>query len=90
MMFTFEIDSESAVVGCTLERWRGALFSVPTSEDLKSIKILVAAICFWSIFKISPNPIAKCVQQCRATGGSPPALQLSILYYKSVVQDSSL
>ena len=39
-MFTFKIDSETALVGSTLERWRGTLFSVPTSEDLKwSIKI---------------------------------------------------
>ena len=28
----------------------------------------MAAICYWSIFKISPNPIAKCAQECRAAG----------------------
>jgi hypothetical protein len=32
---------------------------VPSSEDLKSIKIQVAAICHWNIFKISSNLIAK-------------------------------
>ena len=30
-----------------------------------------------------PNPIAKCVPRCRAAGGGPPTLQLSILYYKA-------
>jgi hypothetical protein len=92
-MFTFELDSDEALVGSTLESTGPLIyphFSAPTSEDLKSIKILVAAICYWSIFKISPNPIAKCVQRCRAAGGGPPFLQLIIFYYKLVVQDSSL
>ncbi len=75
------MDSENALVGCTLEHWRLPVSSVPTSEDLKSIWNQVAAICYWSIFKISPNPIAKCAQGCRAAGGGPPTLKLSILYY---------
>ncbi len=85
-MFTFEIDSEIALVDCTLERWGYPLFSVPVSEDLK---------LNWRLFAISAilkkklNPIAKCMLQCRAAGGGPPALQLSILYYKLVVQDTT-
>ncbi len=39
-MFTFEIDSEHALVGSTLERLEVGVFSVPISEDLKSIKHL--------------------------------------------------
>ncbi len=74
-----EIDSENAIVawGCTLERWlgRGTHISVPTSEDLKSIKILVAAICYGSSFKNSPNPIAKCAQECRAADGGQPTFR---------------
>jgi hypothetical protein len=31
----------------------------------------VAAICCWSIFKISPNPIAKCAQGCSAPRAGP-------------------
>ena len=96
-MFPFEIDSENALVGCTLERWLGRLPAglqrrIPTSEDLK-INLKSSGgdqVCYWSIFKISPNPIAKCAQECRAAGGGPPTLKLSILYYKLVVQDTSL
>jgi len=42
-MFTFEIDSEAALVGSTLERWRYPLISVPISEDLK---------LYWRLFAI--------------------------------------
>jgi hypothetical protein len=74
-MFIFEIDSENALVNCTLERLRSTLFSIPTSEDLNSIKILVAAFfffCNWSILKNSPNPIAKSSRGYRTPRGSPP------------------
>ncbi len=47
---TQEIDIE----GCTLEHWKVGVFSVPTSEDLKSIKNLVAAICHWCHLKNLP------------------------------------
>jgi hypothetical protein len=33
--FTFEIESESAVVVSTLERWKYPGVSIPISEDLK-------------------------------------------------------
>ncbi len=52
-MFTFEIDSEIALVDCTLERWKAGVFSGPTSEDLKSITNLVAAIRHWRHLKKS-------------------------------------
>ncbi len=45
--FTFEIKSEKAVVGCTLEHWRVNAFSVPTQKQLKVLKTIknqVAAI----------------------------------------------
>ncbi len=36
-IFTFEIDSENALVGCKLERWRlHHVLSVPTSDDFKT------------------------------------------------------
>ena len=55
-MFTFKIDTETALVGCTLERWRGTLFSVLTSEDLKSIKIFSGGyLPIIEIFK-TPQP----------------------------------
>jgi hypothetical protein len=34
-MLTFEIDSENALVGNTIERCRSPLISAPISEDLK-------------------------------------------------------
>jgi hypothetical protein len=46
---------------------------MPGGQDSRCVA--VAAICYWSIFKNSPNPIAKCAQGCRAPRGGPPTLQ---------------
>jgi hypothetical protein len=71
-MFTFEIDSEHALVGCTLERFEVCVFSVPISEDLKSIKISSGGYLPLAAFLKLANPIAKCVPRCRAAGGGLP------------------
>ncbi len=73
-MFTFEIDSENALVDCTLERWRGTLFSVPISEDLKSIKNSLGGHLPLVPFLKLPNPNAKCAPRCC---GAPGAHQQS-------------
>ncbi len=67
-----DIDSENALVGCTLERWKVGVFSVPTSEDLKSIKNSLGGDLPLVLFLKLSNRIAKCAQGCRAPRASPP------------------
>ncbi len=85
-MFTFEIDSENALVGCTLEHWRDTIFSFQTSEDLKSIQILVAAICYWSILNFSQSN-RKMRSGMACTGRRPAYLSNSVNSVSLVLLD---
>jgi hypothetical protein len=66
--FSFDIDSEIAIVGCTLERRKMGLFSVPTSEDLKLIKTQVAAICHWCHFENLPIQLHNAILAASCAG----------------------
>ncbi len=80
-MFRFESASRRLYPG-TLEHT--ACFSVPTSEDLKSIKNSLGGDLQWVPILKRPNPNAKCAPQCCAPGASLPPRKLRCLYYKLV------
>ncbi len=50
-----------------------------TYDTIRILDEVAAAICYhqWSIFKISPNPIAKCAQGCHTPRAGPPTQKLS-------------
>ncbi len=84
---TPDIDLENAIVGssCTLERWKVGVFSVPTSEDLKSIKNssggdLPGILPLVPFLKLPiGNRIAKCAQGCRAPARACPPVPVTYL-----------
>ncbi len=71
-MFTFGIESESAIVGRTLERSSVPKSAFQLPKTKKQIKILFAAICHWCCFYKIPNTIAKCLRRCSAPGTCLP------------------
>ncbi len=73
-MFTFEIDSENALVGCTLEHWRPGVELVKEIGNFRRLKMNenspgghLPSVPFLKL----PNPNAKCAQECRAQRACP-------------------
>jgi hypothetical protein len=74
-MFTFEIDSENALDGCTLGTLGPTVELVKEIENFRRLKLnsnsLGGHLPSVPFLKL-PNPNAKCAQECRAPRAGPP------------------